>query len=310
MERELVAQRAANAILQEQVTAIPTTVADATRGKRATAVDTRGLGRPETFDGTVPKWRDWKVVLRSYTAACHTGLAGLMEKAEDTEEPVLNAVQESAGDKEASEQLAFILVMVCRGAALDQVVNAGPGEGLAVWRSLCRRFEPRIRTRYAGVLLGLLNFDFGGDLIARMEAFERELVQYERTSGETISDGVRIGVVLQRLEESALNQHLLLNTERLTRWADFRAELINVRRAQQIVSSTATPMDVGALNAKGGKGKGKAKSKGGADIVCHNCGRKGNMARECWRPKETAGGKGMGKGDGPRGKGKGKGQEK
>ena len=256
LEQELVQQRQVNAALQQQVSSMPAT---APSTHRETVVDTRGLGRPETFDGTASKWRDWKVVIRSYTAACHGKLAALMEVAEETDEPITNVVLPTPGEREASEQLAFILVMVCRGAALDQVVNAGPGEGLLAWRSLCRRFEPRVKTRFAGVLLGLLNFDFSGDLIARMEAFERELAQYERTSGEAVSDGMRIGIVLQRLEESSLKQHLLLNTERLTKWADFRAEMINVRRAQQIVANRAQPMDIGALS---GKGKGKPKGKG------------------------------------------------
>ena len=81
-------------------------------------------------------------------------------------------------ERAASEQLGFILVMVCRGPALDQVVNSGSGEGLVAWRSLCRRFEPNVRSRFAGVLLGVLSFDFSGDTIARLEAFEGELLTY------------------------------------------------------------------------------------------------------------------------------------
>ena len=96
----------------------------------------------------------------------------------------------------------LILVMVCRAAALDQVVNAGSVEGLTAWRELNRRFEPRAKTRFAGVLLGLLSFDFSGDLIARMETFQREVAQCERTSGRTIDDEMRVGIVLQRMERS------------------------------------------------------------------------------------------------------------
>ena len=141
---------------------------------------------------------------------------------------MMNAAIDSKS-RAASEQLSFILVMVCRGPALDQVVNSGPGEGLVAWRSLCRRFEPNVRSRFAGVLLGILSFDFSGDTIARLEAFERELMTYERANAEVVTDGIRIGVVLQRMEESALKQHLLLNSERLVRWVDFRAELVSVR---------------------------------------------------------------------------------
>ena len=50
-----------------------------------------------------------------------------------------------------------------------------------------------------------------------------------------MSDGIRVGVVWQRL-----------SSQRLMKWANFRAEVINVRRAQQIVSASAQPMDIGA----------------------------------------------------------------
>ena len=159
MEQELLQQRASNAALQSQLAAAQS------HGPRST-VDTRGLGKLETFDGSAGKWRDWKVVMRSYTAACHERLGALMDRAETTDQPVQNAVLQNAGEKEASEQLAFVLVMVCRSAALDQVVNAGAGEGLVAWRSLCRRFEPNVRSRFAGVLVGILSFDFSGDVIA------------------------------------------------------------------------------------------------------------------------------------------------
>jgi len=192
-----------------------------------------------------------------------------MKRAEETDDPVMNAALPNPGEQGSSEQLAFVLVMVCRGAALDQVVNAGPGEGLLAWRSLCHRFEPNVRSRYAGVLLGILSFDFSGDLIARVEAFERELATYERASNEIVSDGIRVGVVLQRLEDSPIKQHLLMNSERLAKWADFRAELLNVRRAQQVVSSTASPMDVSAFDKRKSKGKGKDNSR---EIVCHHGG--------------------------------------
>ena len=167
MEGELLAQRAQNTLLQNQVTSTAARTSTVARS----VVDTRGLGKPDTFDGNSAKWRDWKVVMTSYTAAVNTDLATLMIQAESTEDAIQNAVIGTLGEREASEQLAFMLVMLCRGAALDQVVNSGPSEGATAWRSLCRRFEPRIKTRFAGALLGLLNFDFSGDVIAKLESF-------------------------------------------------------------------------------------------------------------------------------------------
>jgi hypothetical protein len=306
MEGELLAQRAANAQLQAQVSR-----AAASTPAQRSVVDTRGLGKPDSFDGAAAKWRDWKVVMTSYTAACNTDLASLMTKAETTEDPVVNAALSTLGEREASEQLAFILVMVCRVAALDQVVNAGPSEGAVAWRSLCRRFEPKVRTRFAGVLLGILNFDFSGDVIAKLEAFDREVLSYEQACGEAVSNSIKIGIVLQRLDESALKQHLLLNAERLAKWPDFRMEVVNIRRAQQVVSNAAQSMEVGALDgkgkfSKGGKGKGKGTGAKGSEVTCHHCGRAGHYKKDCWYAAKGAPAAGSGKGhDNKKGKGKG-----
>eukprot|EP00973_Karenia_brevis_P064076 8904139-Karenia_brevis.AAC.1 len=60
------------------------------------------------------------------------------------------------------------------GSALGKVVNAGEGEGGLAWRSITNRWEPKLRTRQAGVLLGLLKWNFDGDILSRLEAFERE----------------------------------------------------------------------------------------------------------------------------------------
>ena len=58
--------------------------------------------------------RDWKVVTSSVT------------RCEETEDPILDATLVNNEARGASEQLAFILVMISRVAALHQVANAGP----------------------------------------------------------------------------------------------------------------------------------------------------------------------------------------
>ena len=116
LEGELVQQRQAKAVLQ--ASAVLQAPAPA---QRASVIDTRGLGKQDSFDGSGAKWRDWKVVMTSYTAACNGELALLMRKAEMTQEPLENAALATLVERQASEQLAFILVMICRGAALDQV---------------------------------------------------------------------------------------------------------------------------------------------------------------------------------------------
>jgi hypothetical protein len=158
-------------------------------------------------------------------------------------------------------------------------------------------------------MMEILGWSFAGDVVARLEAFEREVTQWKAVSQETISDGILIGVVMRNLEDGSLKQHLIMNAERLKTWSDFREELVNVRRAQAAAMSGGTPMDIGLLG-KGGKGGKGKKGKGDRGDVCHTCGKTGHYAKDCWY--RTAGPKGShgkdGKGHGGPGKGKGKGK--
>ena len=161
---------------------------------------------------------------------------------------------------------------------------------------MCDIYEPHARSRVAGLLLGLLSYSFSGDVEAKLAAFERDVQRYEQRSLETLSDSLKIGVVLKQLDEGSLKQHLLMNAQRLTAWLDFKSEVQEIRRAQ--ASVVATPMEIGAFQKGGGKG---SKGKGKDDSKCSNCGRPGHWRRECRTP-------GGGAFDASKGQSKGKGK--
>ena len=94
---------------------------------------------------------------------------------------------------QASSDLYHLLLRGTSGPALDRVANAGSAEGLRAWQLLVERYDPHIRSRTAGQLLSSLQFDFSGDILAKLEAYERDLALYEQASGEKISDGLRVG---------------------------------------------------------------------------------------------------------------------
>ena len=277
------------------------------------AVDTRVLGKPESFDGTTG-WRDWSLVFRSYTAACSTHLGRLMAAAEPADAPVLCAALTPV-EAAASNQLHYMLVMITKGGALTRVVNAGSGEGLEAWRTLVQYHEPTSATRAAGLLQELLNFDFDGDIHEKLVKFERDIARYE-AMGEEFPANIRIGTLIRRLPESGLKQHILLNSTRLMTWTDVKLEIENVRRAQMASASSPHPMDLDALGKAKGKG-GKEKGAGAPDKLptspCPHCGKPGHWGRDCWwkntppeqRPGQQSQHAGKGK-DGKKGKGKGK----
>ena len=91
-------------------------------------VDTRLLGKPESFDGGTG-WKDWSVVFRSYACACSAPLGLLLERTETSAGPMLDATL-TQSEASCSTQLYYMLVMLCKGTSLTRVVNAGAQEGL------------------------------------------------------------------------------------------------------------------------------------------------------------------------------------
>ena len=89
-------------------------------------------------------------------------------------DPVLNAGFLEDEERHESAQLFYWHVQTCRGQALDVVVNSGEQDGIEAWRALCTCYEPNVRARYAGQLMGRLQWDFSCEIITRLEAFDRE----------------------------------------------------------------------------------------------------------------------------------------
>ena len=117
-----------------------------------------------------------------------------------------------------------------------------------------------MRTRFAGQLMSILSYSFQRDTTERITAWERDMATYERDSGKTLDDEIKIGTVLIRLPESQLKTHLLMRVDKLKKWTDFRDEVVAISRAIAVAQPQPTPMDVGAVgNGKSGKGGKRAK---------------------------------------------------
>ena len=116
--------------------------------------------------------------------------------------------------------------MICEGAALNIVFLAGDSEGLEAWRQLTEKYEPKMRTRFAGQLMSILSLLFQGDTADRITAWERDIVTYERDSGKTLDDEIKVGTVLLRLLESPLKNPFADAYRQPEKWTDFRDEVV------------------------------------------------------------------------------------
>ena len=111
------------------------------RGTQATGVgvDTRLLGKPSDFSGAQDAWRDWSTVFKGYAGAAIPRLQKLMDDAAKATEPTPNATILDSDDRAASAQLYWMMLMICKGAALNIVFLAGDSKGLEAWRQLTEK---------------------------------------------------------------------------------------------------------------------------------------------------------------------------
>ena len=220
----------------------------------ASLIDTRIIGKPETFAGEAAKFPDWAFVLKSYLGALDPRYPKMLEVAELSETPMLNASME-ASESQLSCQLYYLLCMICKDKALDKVSNSGVGEGFEAWRSFTLEYQPKLASRWVGLLLNILSFRFTGELTTAVEAFEKQIRAFEQQSKQTVAEFIKLGISIMGMDDEATRDHLIKNAETLDTWEKVKVEIINIHRTKQFLANTPMPMNLGAT--PGGKGDGK-----------------------------------------------------
>ena len=121
-------------------------------------MDTRLLEMPIDFLGAQDAWRDWSTVFKGYAGAAIPRLQKLMDDAAKAVAPIPNATILEENDRVASTQLSWMMLVICEGAVLNIVFLAGDREDLEALRQLTEKYEPKMRTRFAGQLISILSF--------------------------------------------------------------------------------------------------------------------------------------------------------
>ena len=262
-------------------------------------IDTRLLGKPDKFDGQDSCGRDWKFITKAYIQAALPDIRVLLVKAEETSDDVRNVVL-NAPEQALSVQLYYMLALLTKNRALDKVQAAGEGDCLRAWRGLQEQWEPKSRSRFTSMLLGILNGRFKGDAQNDMESWERDIRSCKKQTSFANPDFVKAGILINGLQEEPLRRHMVLHTSRLDTYEKLRLEVTEIARAK-VMSVNPVPMDVDALRFKG-KGKGKtmdhkekckankekgarSKSPDPKDVECYYCGKKGHKKSDCAQRK-------------------------
>ena len=99
------------------------------------------LGKPGDFSGAQDAWRDWSAVFREYGAAAGPRLRKLMTEAAKAATLIPKATIMEDEDRAASPQLCWIMLMICKGVALNIVLLVGGSQGFEAWRQLTEKYR-------------------------------------------------------------------------------------------------------------------------------------------------------------------------
>ena len=115
-------------------------------------------------------------------------------------------------------------------------------------------WEPKLRTRYVGLLMNLLGYRFRDDIPTKLAAFERTVHDYEN---QTVDDDSKRGVTMLGMEDMRVKEHLIQNSVRITSWNQMREEILEITRTQQARAKTAKAK----AKAKAGTSRAKTRSR-------------------------------------------------
>jgi hypothetical protein len=271
--------------------------------QQTAVVDTRGIGKPATFDpkhNTVDeaKFNSWAFKVTNYINASVTNARPLMkwalERTLDIDGNQLHAECQSEGisDEDGDQvqrQLYALLVSITEGEAATIVENAGDDNGLEAWRRLTKRFDPNNAGRKRAILDTILALPRVKmqELQNAIENMKKLITQYETKHKKKLDDDIKQTVIRGMVPEH-LRKHLEMNSSRFMDSDDMLEEIAGYIQSQP----DSAAMDIGWL----GKGKdGKGKDKGWNDKG------KGKGFFDKGKGKghggKNSGGKGAGKGD-------------
>ena len=126
-------------------------------------LDTKLLGKPPNLHGKQGEYADWAYITRGYVCLVDPQMGDVLTWAEDmsadrVKAGELSLAQLPPAHLQVAGTLHHCLTMLCRDRALRVVQASEAGNGVFTWRRLRDEFQPRIESRYLGMLRRIVSW--------------------------------------------------------------------------------------------------------------------------------------------------------
>ena len=149
--------------------------------------------RPHDFHGDDKDWPGFTFVLKGFCAVVSQPLRLAMDAAALRAEVIGH--MEAEGPEKLNNELYYLLVMLCKGRAQEEIMGAEEGCGLEAWRLLNAKYESHAQGRKYGLVNACLNPRIdAADVLASLNTWERNVAQYNAI-GDQLSDDIKIAAI-------------------------------------------------------------------------------------------------------------------
>ena len=287
--------RADNAGLTQQLIDLQKSVAGSKDGGRQGDAVEKLLKRTETFDGN--NFQDWKFRVETNMRAVLLDGAAILKQSEHAtgdiaEKDLINFNLDVNVDK----ILFYFLAAACKGEAFDIVRNVPGGLGAEAWRRLCRRFGAKTRGKKVVLLRRCVNppkVKQLGEAPGLIEKWEGDVQRLSADFKESLSDGVKCGVLLEMMPP-AVTEFLTQRMEEEDTYQDTKEAIIRYVQVKADLGGPV-PMDCSSLEIQDTT-SGQSRDVPGHDVHGHLDGRDENQSNDSEDPGLNAVMKGKGKG--------------
>ena len=134
-------------------------------------------------------WSQWSLTIRSNFGKFNRTTAGMLQQVETrVEDPIVtDSTAMTKAEKRFSAQAYCVLVLTCRGKALQLVQQAPRGFGFEAWRQLHKEVEPRPPVKSQEMCQALLSPTKSDESVQMVRQQENGLKVCEEQPGDKVS---------------------------------------------------------------------------------------------------------------------------